>query len=62
MPGYVVCHYCVATMDMLLDEGPVAISWTGTLSSGSYYELVYWLDGVKRRAARKASIEPDKKK
>ena len=52
----------MAKMDTLLDEGPVAISWPDTLSPASYEEFVYWLEGVKQRAARKAGIQPAKKK
>ena len=50
----------MAKMDTQLDEGPVTITWPDTLSKESYEEFVYWLDGVKRRAARKAGI-PRKK-
>jgi hypothetical protein len=52
----------MAKMNTQLDEGPVTISWPDELSKDSYEEFIYWLEGVKRRAARKAGIEPDEPK
>lgn len=39
-----------------LDEGPVVLQWPSTISKESFEELEYWLQGVIRRARRKAGI------
>lgn len=45
---------------MNLDEGPVVLTWPKKLSAESVAELEYWLEGLVRRARRKAGIDPIK--
>lgn len=44
-----------------LVEGPVSLRWPKTLSETSVDELEYWLNGVIRRARRKAGLPADKR-
>ena len=41
-----------------LDEGPVVLRWPSELSPESVEELEYWVNGVLRRARRKAGLPP----
>ncbi len=42
-----------------LDEGPAVLQWPDTLSKESFGELEYWIQGVIRRARRKAGLSSD---
>lgn len=39
-----------------LDEGPVVLSWPDTLSKESVEEFEYWVNGLIKRAKRKAGM------
>jgi len=39
-----------------LDEGPVLLSWPDELTADSVEEFEYWLNGVIKRARRKAGL------
>jgi hypothetical protein len=45
-----------------LDEGAVVLQWPTTLSKDSVDELEHWIQGVLRRARRKAGLPARKKK
>lgn len=44
-----------------LDEGPVTIRWPGKLSADSVADLEHFLDGMLKRAKRKAGVSGDQK-
>jgi hypothetical protein len=48
----------VAKEQKTLDEGPAILTWPDNMSKESVEELEYWLQGVIRRAKRKAGLLP----
>ncbi len=40
-----------------LDEGAVVLQWPEELSAASVMELEYWINGVLRRAKRRAGLK-----
>ena len=53
LPGAVEVRY-------VLDEGPVSLRWPDELSPESVEEFEYWVEGLIRRARRKAGLEVEK--
>ena len=51
----------VARERMTLDEGPVKLEWPDELSAESVGEFEYWLNGLIKRAKRKAGITATKR-
>jgi len=45
-----------------LEEGPVVLRWPKKLTKESVEELDYWVQGILRRARRKAGMSPEKTK
>ena len=43
-----------------LDEGPVLLQWPENLSAESVADFEYWIQGVLRRAKRKAGVTSGK--
>lgn len=45
-----------------LPEGAVVLHWPKKISAVSYEELEYWMQGLLRRARRKACLSSDQTK
>lgn len=44
---------------IVLDEGPVDIAYPQEFGRESYDEFAYWIDGILRRARRRAGVADD---